>query len=662
MMLTNCYSKRWAPKIEWRRPLLGTLSATAMLMMTIQQSPAQTLFSYGKHTASKQEFIRSFEKNAPSTDKRKALAEYLPLFINYKLKVQAARDEKMDTLPSQKADLEVYKQQLQDGFLVQRSNVNQLTNEAIVRSQTDILLGHLFFPYNSTDSVSYQSAKNKAQAAYASIKAGQSFEKAANSNNVADQPVDGKVGWITAFSLPYKFETALYALTDGDITQPLQGSTGFHVFKRMASREAAGRIQVAQILLWLPQNASKVDLVVKEQLADSIYKSLRQGASFEDLALQYSNDRTSYATGGQLPEFGVGEYEEGFENAAFGLKNPGDISKPFRTSFGIHLLKLLKRTTAASEDSLEYAERVRQQVLASGRQEMAKENYLKSMLPKMGFKVAPFNQLQLWQYTDSALKNTTAPGNPISKTTLLFSFSNEKVLAENWILYLRGVQRPAITDATAYQNIWDQYVLQSAEDHYKRNVQRYEAGFNEQFNEFKEANLLFQAMDTHVWTAANNDSAGLKKHYEANKSKYTWQEGVTALSIASYDSVLLQSYCQAMAGYPSQWKQTAAGYGQRLLADSGRFEMSQIPLDQLQQPLKRGTMSKIIRNQADNSFSCMYVFELKNGGDTRSFEEAKGWVISDYQQVLEKQWIERLKRKYPVKINEALWQQLLKVN
>jgi peptidyl-prolyl cis-trans isomerase SurA len=659
MMLKNCYSKRWVPRIDWRRPMLGTLAATAMLMLTKVQ--AQTLFSYGKHTASKEEFIRSFDKNAPSTDKRKAMVEYLPLFINYKLKVQAARDEKMDTLPSQKADLEVYKQQLQDGFLMQRSNVNQITDEAILRSQTDILLGHLFFPFTAQDSNSLSSANTKAQAAYASVKSGQSFEKAANNNNVADQPVDGKVGWITAFSLPYKFETAVYALKDGDITQPIQGSTGFHIFKRMASREAVGRIQVAQILLWLPENASKVDIVVKEQLADSIYKTLMQGTSFEDLALQYSNDRTSYATGGQLPEFGVGEFDEGFETAAFALKAPGDITKPFRTSFGIHLLKLLKKTTAASEDSLEYLERVRQQVLASGRQEMAKENYLKAMLPKMGFKVAPFNKSQLWQYTDSALKNTTAPGNPISKASLLFSFTNEKVLAENWILYLRGVQRPANTDATAYQTIWDQYVLQSAEDHYKRNVQRYEPGFNEQFNEFKEANLLFQAMDTHVWTAANNDSTGLKKHYEANQSKYTWQEGVTALSMASYDSVLLVYYTKTISGTPLQWKQIAETYGQRLLADSGRFEMTQIPLDQMQQPLQPGALSKIVRNQADNSFSCIYVFEIKNGGDTRGFEEAKGWVISDYQQVLEKQWVEKLKRKYPVKINEAVWQQVLKV-
>lgn len=641
---------------------MTALSTAVLLSLATNHSVAQTLFSYGKYSVTKAEFLRSFEKNAPAADKRKAMVEYLPLYINYKLKVQAARDEKMDTLPSQKAELDVYKQQLEEGFLLQRSNVNQLTTEAILRSQSDILLGHIFFPFNNEDSLSYQSAKNKAQAAYDALKSGQSFEKVANSNNTADQPADGRVGWITAFSLPYKFETAVYSLTDGNITQPQQGSNSFHIFKRMSSREAAGRIQVAQILLWLPQNAGKVDIAVKEALADSLYKSLVRGASFEDLALQYSNDRTSYATGGQLPEFGVGEYDETFEQAAFALKKSGDISRPFRTSFGIHLLKLLNKTPAINGDSLEVAENMRQQVIASGRQELAKENYLKAMLPKMGFKEAPFNKLQLWQYTDSALKNTTAPGNPISKSTLLFSFSNEKILAENWILYLRGVQRPANANATAYQQIWDQYVLQSAEDHYKRNVSKYEPGFHEQFNEFKEANMLFQAMDTHVWTAANNDSIGLKKHYEANQSKFTWQEGVTALSMASYDSVLLVYYAKTILGSPLQWKQIAESYGQRLLADSGRFEMSQIPLDQIEQPLKPGTLSRINHNQADNSYSCMYIFELKKGGDTRSFEEARGWVISEYQQVLEKQWIEKLKRKYPIKINEAVWQALLKVN
>jgi len=46
----------------------------------------------------------------------------------------------------------------------------------------------------------------------------------------------------------------------------------------------------------------------------------------------------------------------------------------------------------------------------------------------------------------------------------------------------------------------------------------------------------------------------------------------------------------------------------------------------------------------------------------RSFEDAKGWVIGDYQEVLEEKWIAMLKKKYPIKINDAVWQQTLKVN
>ena len=89
---------------------------------------------------------------------------------------------------------------------------------------------------------------------------------------------------------------------------------------------------------------------MQKQLADSLYQALRRGSDFSALAKQFSSERNAYVTGGLMPEFGVGRYHPAFENAVFSLKNDGDISAPFETDFGIHIVKRIKHLPV-SEDS-----------------------------------------------------------------------------------------------------------------------------------------------------------------------------------------------------------------------------------------------------------------------------------------------------------------------
>ena len=67
----------------------------------------QTLFTYGKHSVSENDFLRAYNKNkTPTIDKKQALKDYLDLYVKFKLKVQAAKDMQLDTLPSLQSDLQ----------------------------------------------------------------------------------------------------------------------------------------------------------------------------------------------------------------------------------------------------------------------------------------------------------------------------------------------------------------------------------------------------------------------------------------------------------------------------------------------------------------------------------------------------------------------------
>ena len=107
---------------------------------------SQTLFSYGKSMVDKGEFIRAYNKNkTPVSDKEKALREYLDLYIRFKLKVNAAHDIGLDTLPQLQFDAQSFRSQIEESYLHNEKEVNSLLAEAFTRSQKDLHVLHFLF-------------------------------------------------------------------------------------------------------------------------------------------------------------------------------------------------------------------------------------------------------------------------------------------------------------------------------------------------------------------------------------------------------------------------------------------------------------------------------------------------------------------------------------
>src|SRR4029078_4096753 len=151
-------------------------------------------------------------------------------------------------------------------------------------------------------------------------------------------------------------------------------------------RPATGKIKAAQILFAVPPG----DMSMKDrarQLADSVYGALKSGADFGEMAKRYSNDKMTYMNGGIMPEFGVAKYEPAFESMAFSLKNDGDISVPFQTQFGFHIIKRISRVPVpANKNDETYMDNLKQDVLKDARIEIAKEKFVKEILTKIGYK------------------------------------------------------------------------------------------------------------------------------------------------------------------------------------------------------------------------------------------------------------------------------------
>jgi peptidyl-prolyl cis-trans isomerase SurA len=176
--------------------------------------------------------------------------------------------------------------------------------------------------------------------------------------------------------------------------------------------------------------------------------------------------------------------------------------------------------------------------------------------------------------------------------------------------------------------------------------------------EFKEGNMLFEIMERKVWSKASNDNVGLQKYYEANKVKYKWAASALVLLFnCTSEAIAKKVILDLNAG--KSWKNITEEANNTIQADSARYELTQIPVKEGATLIIGNTTEPII-NALDGTASFVKILKLYNANEQRSFDEAKGLIINDYQTIVEEQWLSELKKKYPVKVNENVFKSLWK--
>jgi peptidyl-prolyl cis-trans isomerase SurA len=355
-------------------------------------------------------------------------------------------------------------------------------------------------------------------------------------------------------------------------------------------------------------------------------------------------------------EVKIGDYSADFEGQVFGLKNTGDVSQPFKTDYGYNIVKLVEPLPVSTdENDVVFVAWLQTQVQNDGRLDAAKSALAKKWLVRTGFKKAPYSNNNLWAYTDSALKTTKLPAayKTITPTTVLFQFTKQKITVKDWIGYLQETQPGDGMGQPGYEKQMDNYVNTASDKYFRNHIEDFDASASEQIKEFNEANMLFYEMDKHVWSKAANDTIGQQKYFSQHKANYTWQKSATAIVISAPDKETVDSIAMQLKNNPLQWRNIVAPYT-NIYADSNRFEEGQMPVKQ-NVVLQKDFQSTPEANESGDAFTFIHVLQVYEGPAPKSFEEARGLVINDYQQQLEDAWLQSLKKQYPVIKNNVVF-------
>jgi peptidyl-prolyl cis-trans isomerase SurA len=550
-----------------------------------------------------------------------------------------------------------------ESYLKDETSLDRLVREAWQRGQKDIHISHILIalPKNASP---YDTARayEKAMAAYTVLKRGKKFDEIARlySEDPSAKVNSGSLGYITVFTLPYQLENLAYSLAPGQFSKPYRTKGGYHLFRNDGERKSLGRIKVAQILISFPPSATEAQKQEARHTADSLYDLLRKGGDFATLARNNSGDNLSYQQGGELPEFGIGRYDSAFEATAFGLDRDGAISKPLPSEFGYHIIKRLGRNPFPTGMDESATALLKQQVMNDPRIEVSRKALLDRIKQQTQFRMADVNDLDLWAYTDSAMRNPGLTGfRGLSFTTTLFFFGNQSYLLKEWLDYARMGRGPKPpVGPQADKEIFDRWVEKMAQDYYRNHLEEYNKDFAFQLTEFREGNLLFEIMQRKIWDKASTDSAGLRKYYDGHKDKYWWEQSADGLLFTCNNARTAEDLKTRLQMHPIQaWRVMADSGAAAIQADSGRYELAQIP-GGAKTASTPGSFTAFVTNPTDNSVSFGYILKTYPQREPRDFRDARGFVINDYQGSLEDQWVAELKKKYPVKVEESVFKTL----
>jgi peptidyl-prolyl cis-trans isomerase SurA len=626
------------------------------LSITCFKLNAQVLFTYGKKQVTKQEFLAAFNKNpTPANERASSLLEYKTLYPNYKLKVQSALDDKLDETEVYKQESGNFKRQITDNIITQEANGELLFKEAFERSQKDLHVSQIFVSNDKS-----KNAELEIRKAFSELKQGKAFEKVLQQycNDESVKANKGELGFITVFTLPYEIENLVYGVKVNGFTTPFKSKYGWHIFKVNSTRPAVGRRKIAQILLTFPPNANdSVKKTITNQ-ANELYSKIKAGQNFGELAQKFSADYSSASNNGEIGEVGIARFDKQFEEKIYSLKVKDEVSLPFTTAYGIHILKLLDIYPVSNNinDPI-FSSTLKLTIDNSARLADAKKNLVKNWMSKIGYRKAFFNETQAFEYIDSVVQNKpTAQFFLVNDKTLLFSFQKQDYTLKEFADAVKTAKYSGTENANKpYNELLAEFEEEMASIYYREHIDEYNQSMQKQLKEFNEANLLFAAMEKNVWNKAIEDTASLQNFYQSNKAKYTWQQSVNAIIFSANNKETAVKLKDELSQNIENWRKIVENLGAKVAADSSRFEIAQLSDVQKKEGIKLNTFSALEKNANDDSYSFIYYTSNILPVGQRSFDDAKGLLINDYQQLLEKNWLNTLQKKYPVKFNDAVW-------
>lgn len=546
----------------------------------IQQTPPPpVILSLGNRAFTTDDFFQSFTKNQLSSDsaQRTDINQYFDLYTNLKLKVVAAEDEKRDTTEAFREEMNTYRKQLAQSYLTDKVLVESLAAEAYQRMQQEVNVSHILVPVvEDAAPADTLTAYQTALALHKRAQEGADFGELAraHSQDATTASTGGNLGYFTAFSVLYPLETAAYTTPVGSVSMPVRTRFGYHLVRVNDRRPGRGTVRVAHILVRISPVADESGQKAAQERIDAAYARLQKGEPFETVCRDVSDDATSRANGGVLPGFETGRQVPPFEEAAFALAKPGDLSKPVRTNYGWHILKLIDRRGIGSFTDL--SPTLRQRVTTDTRADVLRQSTVQRLMKEYAVREdKPTLEAALQQADSTLLRGrwqyaalTVATDAAALPNKVILTIADQPYTVSEFFSYVRQRQQPPRNPAmmaspsasgapphsgsptVAMRRLFDRFVGDRLIATEEKNLDKKSPEFRALLAEIRDGVLLSQLMEENVWERSMADSTGQRQYFDQHQDKYHFPGRALATIIVAQNDALLKQATDVLSGKP----------------------------------------------------------------------------------------------------------------
>ena len=623
------------------------------------------------------EFMYIYTKNNPEPSfDDDSLDSYMELFINYKLKVKEARVKQYDTLNKLVAELAEYRTQLSLPYMIDQTLNETLIKEAYERTTTEVKANHILLRCQKNASGKDTLAiYNRAMALRQRILAGEDFEAVAKGPGGSEDPSvqknGGELGYFSAFQMVYDFEQAAFTTPVGGVSMPIRTEFGYHIIKVFDKRLALGSMTAAHIMIVTADDMTEEEQQAAKDKIFEIYGYLKAGEKFEDLAAKYSDDKSSKAKGGLLPAFGAGAKQRmvpSIEAAVFALSKDGEYAQPVQTMFGWHIVKRIKITPVGTYEEM-YRE-LKLKVERDIRAAKLKEVFINSL--KGQYNYADPTAPELVNFVASQMDSTVYLGkwgglkNQARNNEVIMSFNGKKFTLSDFNNFLVTTQkkRPKKDAFEQFaQAAFDEFVNTELSKYEDSQLEAKHPAFKSLIQEYSDGILVFEIMQKEIWDVASADSAGIRNYYEQHRADFPFPVRYDGTMYRCRTKEALTQVLELMQVdtlTPDKISSIVNG-DQSSLNCMAKMQIFNSETTESYKIVKKGNVSyRTFQTGVNKTYEYngeYYVMDVKEvlAPRLREFSEAKGLVTAAYQNQMEMQWLEQLRRKYAVVVQkEAL--------
>lgn len=632
------------------------------LNVTFAQEKDEVLLEVDGEPVMTSEFLRVYNKNLDlvKDESQKDVDGYLKLFTEYQLKLKEAKRLKLDEDTKYQREFLRYKKQLTKNYLSENKVTDALVQEAYERNNYDVNAAHVLVRLDGNAKDTLKAYNQVLKLRERVLEEGFDAVKASAHNGQSVFLED--LGYFSAFKMVYDFETAAFNTPKGEISMPFRTQFGYHVVMVKDKRKSRGTITAAHIMIALQQNDT---LLNPEERINDIYKKLQQGEKFESLAKQFSDDKSSARNGGKLSAFKSGQLSSTiFEDQAFALQNDNDISKPFKSEYGWHIVKRIAYEPIKSFEELK--PEIESKVKRDSRSQLINEAMVDALKKRYQISYNP----EAKKYFTSLLnenyfaRSWRLPEDfEIDKT--VFTIGNQSFSYEAFGRHLMSAQRNYVNKKGDFSVVidkeFDKFFETSILKYREDNLEFENKDFADILKEYRDGLLLFDLMEKEIWNKASKDSVGLEAYYQKHKSKYQWSDRVDVVIATAANEDYAKKALKMMKKGKSEQdiKKALDKDGKKnIIFTKGTYNTNDPKLPS-NLKIEQGVSEIYSHNDA------FHVIDIKAvlPAGIKTLEEAKGNVINDYQNEIEANWIDSLYKRFKVDVNKkALKKVKAKIN